>query len=180
MEVYIVTKSEMHSDSIVGVYESKEDAQKYAERIDNVDDDANYYVESHVVIGASDRTERMKLEKAELEQRITKLLAFMESDKFAELDATEKRLLRMQYSGIETYLTSLSARLLREDIKRYEGDIKALSAECAELQKQGKSEEDIAAIMKDKMSAIANVGSGMLDSVTQIALSGMVFGAMQK
>ena len=122
----------------------------------------------------------MKLEKAELEQRITKLLAFMESEKFAQLDDIDKRLLRMQYSGMETYRTSLAARLLREDIKRYEGDIKALSAECAELQKQGKSEEDIAAIMKDKMSAIANVGSGMLDNVTQIALSGMVFGAVQK
>ena len=124
--------------------------------------------------------DRMKTEKAELEQRITKLLAFMESEKFAQLDDIDKRLLRMQYSGMETYRTSLAARLLREDIKRYEGDIKALSAECAELQKQGKSEEDIAAIMKDKMSAIANVGSGMLDNVTQIALSGMVFGAVQK
>lgn len=124
--------------------------------------------------------DRMKTEKAELEQRITKLLAFMESDEFAQLDDIDKRLLRQQYAGMETYLTSLAARLLREDIKRYEGDIKALSAECAELQKQGKSEEEIAAIMKDKMSAIANVGSGMLDNVTQIALSGMAFGAMQK
>jgi hypothetical protein len=122
----------------------------------------------------------MKTEKTELEQRITKLIAFMESDKFAELDATEKRLLSMQYSGMETYRTALVLRLMHEDMKRYESDIKALSAECAEFQKQGKSEEEIAAIMKDKMSAIANVGSGMLDSVTQIALSGMVFGAMQK
>lgn len=124
--------------------------------------------------------DRMKSEKADLEQRITKLLAFMESDKFAQLDDIDKRLLRMQYSGMETYRTALAFRLLRVDMKRYEGDIKALSAECAELQKQGKSEEEIAAIMKDKMSAIANVGSGMLDSVTQVVMSGMVFGAMQK
>lgn len=124
--------------------------------------------------------ERIKTEKADLEQRITKLLAFIESDKFAELDDIDKRLLRQQYCGMETYLTALSARLLREDIKHYEVDIKVFSEECTELQKQGKSDEEIAEIMKDKISTLTNVGSGMFDNVTQIVLSGMMYSVMQK
>lgn len=86
--------------------------------------------------------ERMKVEKAELEPRITKLLAFMESDKFNNIDDAEKRLLRQQYAGMETYLSALSLRLLREDIKRYEVEIQNLNLQASEMLKQGKSEEE--------------------------------------
>lgn len=46
-----------------------------------------------------ERIERMKTEKAELETRTTKLLAFMESDKFNELDSADKKLLRQKFFG---------------------------------------------------------------------------------
>jgi hypothetical protein len=124
--------------------------------------------------------EKMKTEKAELEQRITKLLAFIESDKFAELDATEKRLLRMQYCGMETYLTSLAARLLQEDIKRYEGDVKKLNEEFDDLKTQGLSKEEVEQIMCDKVSKIQRIGDGMMDDLKSIVMSGMMFGEMQK
>lgn len=110
--------------------------------------------------------DRMKTEKAELEQRITKLLAFIESDKFAELEETEKRLLRMQYCGMETYLTSLAARLFYEDAKRYEGDIKALKAQADEWRKEGKSDEEIATMCVKKMKGIPQIGNGQFDSLT--------------
>lgn len=97
-----------------------------------------------------ERIERMKTEKAELEPRITKLLAFMESQEFNELDSADKKLLRQQYAGMETYLTSLAARLLREDMKRFERDINAVSKECEELKAQGKSDEEVAEIFAKK------------------------------
>ena len=111
----------------------------------------------------------MKAEKAELDNRITKLLTFIESDKFAELDATEKRLLRVQYCGMETYLMSLTARLLREDAKRYEGDIKALKAQADEWKKEGKTDEEIAAMCVPKMKEIPQIGNGLFDSLTWMA-----------
>lgn len=126
-----------------------------------------------------ERIERMKTEKAELTTRISKLLAFIESDKFNNIDDAEKRLLRQQYAGMETYLTSLSARLLREDMKRFEHDIKAVSKECEELKAQGKSDEEIAEIFAKKATEVRKVGSDMLDEMVQIAMSGMVFSAMQ-
>ena len=107
--------------------------------------------------------DRMKKEKAELEHRITKLIAFIESDKFAELDATEKRLLRMQYCGMETYLTSLTSRLLYEDAKRYEGDIKALKAQADEWRKEGKTDDEIAAMCFERMQAIPSIGKEQID-----------------
>lgn len=118
--------------------------------------------------------ERMKIEKVELEQRITKLLAFIESDKFAELDATEKRLLRMQYCGMETYLTSLASRLLREDAKRYEGDIKALKAQADEWRKEGKSDDEIAAMCVERLQAIPAIGKEQIDGFVAAMLSGML------
>jgi hypothetical protein len=124
--------------------------------------------------------ERMKTEKAELEQRITKLLAFIESDKFAELDDIDKRLLRQQYCGMETYLTSLAARLLQEDIKRYEGDVKKLNEEFDDLKTQGLSKEEVEQIMCDKVSKIQRIGDGMMDDLKSIVMSGMMFGEMQK
>lgn len=108
--------------------------------------------------------ERMKTEKAELEQRITKLLAFIESDKFAELDATEKRLLRMQYCGMETYRMALVLRLVSEDEKRYEGDLKALAAQADEWRKEGKTDDEITALCVQKMKEIPQVGNGQFDS----------------
>ena len=114
-----------------------------------------------------ENVERMKTEKAELEQRITKLLAFIESDKFAELDATEKRLLRMQYCGMETYLTSLSSRVFYKDAKRYDGDIKALKAQADEWRKEGKTDDEITALCVQKMKEIPQVGNGQFDSLAK-------------
>ena len=125
-----------------------------------------------------ERIERMKVEKVELEQRITKLLDFMESDKFNELDSADKKLLRQQYAGMETYLTTLKARLLREDMKRFERDIKAVSKECEELKSQGKSDEEVAEIFAKKATEVRKVGSDMLDEMVQIAMSGMVYSEM--
>lgn len=127
-----------------------------------------------------ERINRMKTEKAELESRITKLLAFMGSDKFNELDSADKKLLRQQYAGMETYLTSLSARLLREDMKRFERDIKAVSKECEELKAQGKSDEEVAEIFAKKAMEVRKVGSDMLDEMVQIAMSGMLYSGMCK
>lgn len=118
--------------------------------------------------------DRMKSEKAELEKRITKLLAFIESDKFAELDATEKRLLRMQYCGMETYLTSLASRLFYEDAKRYEGDIKALKAQADEWLKEGKTEEEITAMCVERLQAIPAIGKEQIDGFVAAMSSGML------
>lgn len=122
-----------------------------------------------------DRIERMKTEKAELETRTTKLLAFMESAEFETLDNADKRLLRQQYCGMEVYLTSLRARLLREDMKRFETDIKAVSKECEELKAQGKSDEEVAEIFAKKAANVRMVGSDMLDEMIQVVMSGMVY-----
>lgn len=147
----------MHSDCIVEVYASKEDAQKSAEGRDKVDNDANYYVESHVVIGASDRIERMRIEESELKDRIKKLVAFMESDEFAALDETEKRLLRNQYCGMETYLTSLGSRLVNEDLKRYQAEIQAMNAQIPDLKAQGKTDEEIAMMFAEQVTAFPKI-----------------------
>lgn len=122
-----------------------------------------------------ERIERMKTEKAELETRITKLLAFMESDKFNELDNEEKRLLRQQYAGMETYLTSLAARLLLEDTRRYEKEVQKLNLEAAEMLKQGKSEEEVTQIMCEKIKEIPRIGDGQLNNLQSIVMSGMVY-----
>lgn len=122
-----------------------------------------------------ERIERMKVEKAELEIRTTKLLAFMESDKFNELDNEEKRLLRQQYAGMETYLTSLAARLLLEDTRRYEKEVQKLNLEAAEMLKQGKSEEEVTQIMCEKIKEIPRIGDGQLNNLQSIVMSGMVY-----
>jgi chromosome segregation ATPase len=113
--------------------------------------------------------ERMKAEKAELETKITKLHAFMESEEFTKLDNVDKKLLRQQYAGMETYLTSLTARLLRDDIKRYQDDINKLNKEISELKLQGKSDEEVTKIISEKMKEINSIGDG----VDSIILSGM-------
>ena len=157
MITYIVTKSEMHSDSIVGVFASKAEAEKVAADKDKNDEKASYHVEVHDVIVPSDRIERMKIEEAELKYRVIALNAFMESDKFAALDETEKRLLRMQYAGMDTYLTALGSRLVHEDMKRYQREIQALSKQIPDLKAQGKTDEEIAAIMAEKAADIPTV-----------------------
>lgn len=124
--------------------------------------------------------ERMKLEKAELEQRITKLLAFMESDEFGKLDDIDKRLLRQQYAGMETYLIALSARLLREDIKRYEGEMQKFNVECSELKAQGKSDEEIAELLKVKAAEMSKGFEDMVGGLPWLLMGGMMFGKMQK
>lgn len=106
--------------------------------------------------------EKMKVEKAELETRITKLLAFMESDKFNELDSIEKHLLRQQYAGMETYLTSLAARLLKEDIKRYQCQLEKIKTEMDEMLKQGKSEEEVSQFVCKKVNEIQRIGENQL------------------
>ena len=124
--------------------------------------------------------ERMKTEKAELEQRITKLLAFMESDEFAKLDDIDKRLLRQQYCGMEAYLTALSARLLREDIKRYEIEMQKFNVECSELKAQGKSDEEIAELLKSKAEEMPKVFESMVNGLPWVLMGGMLFSKMQK
>lgn len=124
--------------------------------------------------------ERMKTEKADLEQRITKLIAFMESDEFSKLDDIDKRLLRQQYAGMETYLTSLSARLLREDIKHYESEMQRFNVECSELKAQGKSDEEIAELLKSKAAEIPKVFGDMVNGLPWMLMGGMVFNEMQK
>jgi hypothetical protein len=113
--------------------------------------------------------EGMKAEKAELEKRITKLLAFIEGDKFKSLEPDDRRLLMMQYCGMETYLTSLAGRLLREDMKRYESNIKSLKAQADEMQKEGKTDEEIAALCVQKVKEIPPIGNGQFDSLMSMA-----------
>jgi len=127
-----------------------------------------------------ERIERMKVEKAELATRISKLLAFMESDKFNNIDDAEKRLLRQQYAGMETYLIALSSRLLREDMKRYEGEIKKLNLEAADLLKQGKSEEEITQFLCEKVNEIQRIGENQLNDLQSIVMSGMLYSEMCK
>lgn len=91
--------------------------------------------------------DRMKIEKAELEQRITKLLAFIESDKFAELDATDKKLLRMQYCGMDTYLTALDTRLAYDGLKRYQAEVQEFCKRIPELEASGKTDKEIGDMM---------------------------------
>ena len=107
----------------------------------------------------------MTQEKSDLKKRITKLLAFMESDKFGKLDDIDKRLLLQQYAGMETYLTSLTARLLREDIKRYEGDIKALKAQAERWKEEGKTDAEIASMLTDEVGKIPEIGNANNDAL---------------
>lgn len=126
------------------------------------------------------RIERMKVEKAELEARTIKLLAFMESDKFNELDSIEKRLLRQQYAGMETYLTALKARLLNEDMKRYEKKIQKLNLEVTEMLKQGKSDEEVTQLMCKNIKEIQRIRERQLNDLQSIVISGMLYSEMCK
>jgi len=118
----------------------------------------------------------MKSEKAELEERITKLLAFIEGDKFKDLEPVDQRLLMMQYCGMETYLTSLVGRLLREDMKRYGADIKALKEQADAWREEGKTDEEIAAMFAEKLKAIPEIGRDQFDGIAS-AMAGGFLGA---
>lgn len=112
--------------------------------------------------------DRIKAEKAELEQRITELLAFMESDEFAELYATEKWLLRMLYCEMETYITTLASRLSSE------GDIKALKAQEDEWRKEGKNDDEIAVMCVERLQAISAIGKEKIAVTKPPMSSGML------
>lgn len=127
-----------------------------------------------------ERIERMKKEKAQLTSRISKLLAFMESEVFAKLDNEEKRLLRQQYAGMETYLIALSSRLLREDMKRYQCQLEKIKTEMDEMQKQGKSEEEVSQFVCEKVNEIQRIGENQLNDLQSIVMSGMVYSEMCK
>lgn len=124
--------------------------------------------------------ERMKTEKAELTTRISKLLAFIESDKFNNIDDAEKRLLRQQYAGMETYSTALSSRLLREDMKRYQCQLEKIKTEMDEMLKQGKSEEEVSQFVCKKVNEIQRIGENQLNDLQSIVMSGMVYSEMCK
>jgi hypothetical protein len=127
-----------------------------------------------------ERIEKMKKEKAELEQRITKLLAFMESDKFNNIDDAEKRLLRQQYAGMETYLIALSSRLLSEDMKRYQCQLEKIKTEMDEMLKQGKSEEEVSQFVCEKVNEIQRIGENQFNDLQSIVMSGMMYSEMCK
>lgn len=59
----------------------------------------------------SDYIERMKIEHNELKDKKEKLDAFIESEKFSELDFRNQRLLIEQCAHMKNYLDTLSARL---------------------------------------------------------------------
>ena len=87
--------------------------------------------------------DRMNAEHAELTERFQKLSAFMASDKFLELDSTDKTLLQTQFTGMSVYLNALGMRLFKEDLKAFEASAKNMNAEIARLKEAGRSDEDI-------------------------------------
>lgn len=91
--------------------------------------------------------EKMKAEKSDLEARITKLLAFMESEKFGKLDKTEKRLLRMQYAAMDAYLSALGSRLAYDGLKRYQEEVQEFSKRIPRLKAAGWTDKEIGDMM---------------------------------
>lgn len=91
--------------------------------------------------------ERIKLEEAELKDRTLKLIAFMESDEFGKLDDTEKRLLRMQYAAMETYLSALGSRLAYDGLKRYQSEAQEFCKRIPRLQAAGWTDKEIGDMM---------------------------------
>lgn len=55
--------------------------------------------------------ERLKVEKTELDEKLTKLNAFIQSDKFKEVDPEQKPLLQTQAGVMKTYSQILEKRL---------------------------------------------------------------------
>ena len=61
----------------------------------------------------ADFKERLQEEKAQLEERLNKLDAFLQSEKVKEIDDVQKALLKVQATAMNTYLQCLSERLER-------------------------------------------------------------------
>lgn len=60
---------------------------------------------------------RMLMEHAELQEKVTKLDKFIDSDKFSELSVVKQDLLVNQYNAMLTYLGILEMRLKVEGVK---------------------------------------------------------------
>lgn len=56
--------------------------------------------------------ERLKVEKAELDEKIEKLTAFSNSDKFKDIDSKQQSLLNIQLKIMESYSQILLERLI--------------------------------------------------------------------
>jgi len=56
--------------------------------------------------------ERLKVEKAELDEKIEKLTAFSDSDKFKDIDSKQQSLLNIQLKIMESYSQILLERLV--------------------------------------------------------------------
>lgn len=56
--------------------------------------------------------ERLKVEKTELDEKIEKLLAFSNSEKFKEIDSEQQTLLNIQLKIMESYSQILLERLV--------------------------------------------------------------------
>lgn len=56
--------------------------------------------------------ERLKVEKIELDEKIEKLLAFSNSEKFKEIDSKQQTLLNVQLKVMESYSQILLERLV--------------------------------------------------------------------
>lgn len=59
----------------------------------------------------SDFKTRLETERVELEEKLSKLNAFNESEKVNEIDPAQKSLLRVQAGAMYTYLECLKERL---------------------------------------------------------------------
>lgn len=56
--------------------------------------------------------ERLKVEKTELDEKIEKLSAFSNSEKFKDIDSEQQRLLNIQLKIMESYSQILLERLV--------------------------------------------------------------------
>jgi len=61
----------------------------------------------------SDFKTRLVTEQSELESKLSKLDDFILSDKFNEIDDTQKALLQVQATAMNTYLQCLTERISR-------------------------------------------------------------------
>ena len=70
-----------------------------------------YALKERLAAEPADYMGRMRVENAQLNEKIEKLEVFMESDKFNTLEPEQKRLLQKQYGAMMDYLTILAARI---------------------------------------------------------------------
>lgn len=61
----------------------------------------------------SDFKQRLEAEKAELDERLSKLKSFQESDNFKTIDPVQMTLLNIQAKAMETYSQCLLERIVR-------------------------------------------------------------------